>query len=84
MARGEVIGCFALTEPDVGSDPGSMETSARRDGGSYILNGTKLWITNGGIAGLAVVWARAEDVYWLLRLSVRKIGSLKESIWYFV
>jgi glutaryl-CoA dehydrogenase len=61
MARGEVIGCFALTEPDAGSDPGSMKTSARRDGGSYILNGTKLWITNGGIADLAVVWARAED-----------------------
>ncbi len=61
MARGEVIGCFALTEPDVGSDPGSLSTSARRDGGSYILDGTKLWITNGGIADLAVVWARAED-----------------------
>jgi glutaryl-CoA dehydrogenase len=61
MARGKVIGCFALTEPDAGSDPGSMKTSARRDGGSYMLNGTKLWITNGGIAGLAVVWARAED-----------------------
>jgi glutaryl-CoA dehydrogenase len=61
MARGEVIGCFALSEPDIGSDPGSMETSARRDGASYILNGTKQWITNGGIADLAVVWARAED-----------------------
>ncbi|MDQ6661481.1 MAG: acyl-CoA dehydrogenase family protein, partial [Chloroflexota bacterium] len=61
MARGEVLGCFALTEPDVGSDPGSLETSARRDGDSYILNGTKAWITNGGIADLAVVWARAED-----------------------
>lgn len=61
MARGEVVGCFALTEPDVGSDPGSLETSARRDGDSYILNGTKLWITNGGIAELTVVWARAED-----------------------
>jgi glutaryl-CoA dehydrogenase len=61
MTHGKVVGCFALTEPDVGSDPGSLSTSARRDGGSYILNGTKLWITNGGIADLAVVWARAED-----------------------
>ncbi|HYK84414.1 MAG TPA: acyl-CoA dehydrogenase [Ktedonobacteraceae bacterium] len=61
MARGEVIGCFGLTEPDSGSDPASMRTNARRDGDSYILNGTKMWITNGGIADLAVVWARAED-----------------------
>jgi glutaryl-CoA dehydrogenase len=61
MARGEVIGCFALTEPDAGSDPGSLSTSARRDGACYMLNGTKQWITNGGIADLAVVWARAED-----------------------
>src|SRR5579885_1736770 len=61
MARGEVIGCFGLTEPDSGSDPGSMRTNARRDGDSYILNGTKMWITNGGIADLAVVWAKAED-----------------------
>ena len=61
MARGEVIGCFGLTEPDSGSDPGSMRTTARRDGDSYILNGTKMWITNGGIADVAVVWAKAED-----------------------
>jgi len=61
MARGEVIGCFGLTEPDFGSDPSGMRTSAHRDGDSYILNGTKMWITNGGIADLAVVWARAED-----------------------
>lgn len=61
MARGEVIGCFGLTEPDFGSNPGSMQTCARRDGTSYILNGTKMWITNGGIADVAVVWARAED-----------------------
>ena len=61
MARGEVIGCFGLTEPDAGSDPSSMRTTARRDGNSYVLNGTKMWITNGGIANLAVVWARAED-----------------------
>jgi glutaryl-CoA dehydrogenase len=61
MARGEVIGCFGLTEPDSGSDPGAMRTTARRDGNSYILNGTKMWITNGGIAGVAIVWAIAED-----------------------
>ncbi len=61
MARGEVIGCFGLTEPDSGSDPGSMRTSARRDGDSYILNGTKMWITNGGIADIAVVWAKTDD-----------------------
>src|SRR5229473_1070041 len=61
MARGEVIGCFGLTEPDFGSDPSGMRTTARRDGNSYVLNGTKMWITNGGIANLAVVWARAED-----------------------
>jgi glutaryl-CoA dehydrogenase len=61
MARGEVIGCFGLTEPDSGSDPGSMQTRAQRDGNSYILNGTKMWITNGSIADLAVVWAKTED-----------------------
>ncbi|MHB8595356.1 MAG: acyl-CoA dehydrogenase family protein [Ktedonobacteraceae bacterium] len=61
MARGEVIGCFGLTEPDSGSDPGSMRTNAKRDGDSYILNGTKMWITNGGIADIAVVWARSDD-----------------------
>ena len=61
MAQGEVIGCFGLTEPDAGSDPGSMQTRARRDGDVYVLNGTKMWITNGSIADLAVVWARTED-----------------------
>ena len=61
MAHGEVIGCFGLTEPDSGSDPGSMRTTARKDGDSYILNGNKMWITNGGVADIAVVWARAED-----------------------
>jgi glutaryl-CoA dehydrogenase len=61
MARGEVIGCFGLTEPDSGSDPGSMRTSARKVGGDWVLNGNKLWITNGGVAGVAVVWARSED-----------------------
>ncbi|TMD47921.1 MAG: acyl-CoA dehydrogenase [Chloroflexi bacterium] len=61
MARGEVIGCFGLTEPDSGSDPGRMSTMARREGDSYILNGTKMWITNGGIADLAVVWAKTDE-----------------------
>jgi len=61
MARGEVIGCFGLTEPDAGSDPSSMRTTAHLDGNSYILNGTKMWITNGSIADLAVVWGKTED-----------------------
>ncbi len=61
MARGEVIGCFGLTEPDAGSDPSGMRTTARRDGNDWVLNGNKLWITNGGVAGLAVVWAGTED-----------------------
>jgi glutaryl-CoA dehydrogenase len=61
MAKGELIGCFGLTEPDFGSNPTGMRTTARRDGDSYVLNGTKMWITNGGIADVAVVWAKAED-----------------------
>ena len=60
MAAGEAIGCFGLTEPDSGSDPGSMRTNARRDGGDWVLNGTKMWITNGGIADVAVVWAQTD------------------------
>ena len=61
MAAGEAIGCFGLTEPDSGSDPSSMRTNARRDGSDWILNGTKMWITNGGIADVAVVWARTDE-----------------------
>jgi len=61
MARGEAIGCFGLTEPDSGSDPGSMRTRATRDGDDWILNGGKMWITNGSIADVAVVWARTDD-----------------------
>jgi glutaryl-CoA dehydrogenase len=61
MAAGEVIGCFGLTEPDFGSDPSALKTTARRDGDDWVLNGTKMWITNGGIADLAVVWARAPE-----------------------
>jgi glutaryl-CoA dehydrogenase len=61
LAQGELIGCFGLTEPDSGSDPGSMRTTARRDGSDWILNGSKMWITNGSIADVAIVWARTED-----------------------
>jgi glutaryl-CoA dehydrogenase len=61
MARGEAIGCFGLTEPDIGSDPAGMRTAARRDGSDWILSGTKMWITNGGVADVAVVWARTDD-----------------------
>jgi glutaryl-CoA dehydrogenase len=61
MAAGEVIGCFGLTEPDAGSDPSAMRTAARRDGGGWVLNGTKMWITNGSRAGVAVVWAKTDE-----------------------
>jgi glutaryl-CoA dehydrogenase len=61
MHTGEAIGCFGLTEPDAGSDPASMRTTARRDGSDWILNGAKMWITNGTIADVATVWARTED-----------------------
>jgi glutaryl-CoA dehydrogenase len=61
MHAGEVIGCFGLTEPDAGSDPGSMRTHARRDGSDWILNGAKAWITNGTNADISIVWARADD-----------------------
>jgi glutaryl-CoA dehydrogenase len=61
MHRGDAIGCFGLTEPDAGSDPGSMRTHARRDGSDWVLNGAKMWITNGTIADVAVVWARTDE-----------------------
>jgi glutaryl-CoA dehydrogenase len=61
MAAGEAIGCFGLTEPDHGSDPGSMRTRARRDGDDWVLDGSKMWITNGSIADVAVVWAQTEE-----------------------
>ncbi|HEX5926957.1 MAG TPA: acyl-CoA dehydrogenase family protein [Baekduia sp.] len=60
MAAGEAIGCFGLTEPDAGSDPGAMRTRARRDGDDWILHGQKMWITNGSVADVAVVWAATE------------------------
>ena len=61
MAAGEKIGCFGLTEPDHGSDPGGMKTSAKKDGKGWVINGSKLWITNGDIADVAVVWARTDE-----------------------
>ena len=61
MARGEAIGCFGLTEPDFGSDPAGMRTTARRRGDDWVVHGNKLWITNGGIADLAIVWARSDE-----------------------
>ena len=61
MAAGEALGCFGLTEPDAGSDPGSMRTHARRDGSDWIVHGQKMWITNGSVADVAVVWARTEE-----------------------
>ena len=61
MAAGEAIGCFGLTEPDSGSDPGAMRTVARRDGDGWIVDGRKMWITNGSLADIAVVWARTDE-----------------------
>ncbi|HVB84096.1 MAG TPA: acyl-CoA dehydrogenase family protein, partial [Rhodanobacteraceae bacterium] len=61
MAAGKVIGCFGLTEPHGGSDPGNMKTHARRDGDDWILNGAKMWITNGGLAHIAIVWAMTDE-----------------------
>jgi glutaryl-CoA dehydrogenase len=61
MAAGETIGCFGLTEPDAGSDPAGMRTRARRDGSDWVLNGTKMWITNGNIADVAIVWAATDE-----------------------
>jgi glutaryl-CoA dehydrogenase len=61
MHEGAAIGCFGLTEPDAGSDPGSMRTHAKRDGSDWVLNGSKMWITNGTVADVAVVWARTGD-----------------------
>ncbi len=61
MARGEKLGCFGLTEPDAGSNPGAMRTRARKDGNDYILSGEKMWITSGSIADVAVIWAKVDD-----------------------
>jgi glutaryl-CoA dehydrogenase len=61
MRSGDAIGCFGLSEPDSGSDPGSMRTSAKRDGDDWILSGTKMWITNGSVSDVAIVWANTDD-----------------------
>jgi glutaryl-CoA dehydrogenase len=61
MATGEVIGCFGLTEPHGGSDPANMKTSAKQDGGDWVINGAKMWITNGNVAQIAIVWAQTAD-----------------------
>ncbi len=61
MAAGRLIGCFGLTEPDYGSNPAGMKTVARKDGSDYVLNGTKMWITNGSLSGVSIVWARVPD-----------------------
>jgi glutaryl-CoA dehydrogenase len=61
MAAGEAIGCFGLTEPDAGSDPGAMRTRARRDGDDWVLHGQKMWITNGSIADVAIIWAATDE-----------------------
>jgi glutaryl-CoA dehydrogenase len=61
MAAGKVIGCFGLTEPHGGSDPANMKTNARKDGGDWVINGGKMWITNGNLADIAIVWAQTED-----------------------
>lgn len=91
MASGEWIGCFGLTEPDFGSNPGGMSSRARRDGDHYVLNGAKMWITNGSLSHLAIVWAKDDE--GLIRgfiverdtpgLTIRDIGkkfSLKASV----
>ena len=61
MARGEIIGCFGLTEPHGGSDPANMKTVAKKDGGDWVVNGAKMWITNGNLADVAIVWAQTDD-----------------------
>ncbi|HEX6063899.1 MAG TPA: acyl-CoA dehydrogenase family protein, partial [Longimicrobiales bacterium] len=62
MAQGEIIGCFGLTEPDFGSNPGGMITTARKDGDGWVLNGAKMWITNGSMADIAIVWAKTGEL----------------------
>jgi glutaryl-CoA dehydrogenase len=62
LSEGTKIGCFGLTEPNAGSDPGSMETNAKESGGDYILNGTKTWITNSPVADVFMIWAKLDGV----------------------
>jgi glutaryl-CoA dehydrogenase len=75
MAKGEVIGCFGLTEPDGGSDPGTMKTHAVKKGGDWVINGAKMWITNGTIADIAIVWAMTDEG---TLIEGDRVGSTKE------
>lgn len=75
LAAGTAIGCFGLTEPDHGSDPGSMRTTARADGSDWLLNGSKMWITNGSVADVAVVWANAGEQHGGIRGFVVPTGT---------
>ena len=75
MATGEMIGCFGLTEPDFGSNPGGMRTTARRDGSDWMINGSKMWITNGTVADVAIVWARTEEGIIGFAVPTRRPGS---------
>jgi glutaryl-CoA dehydrogenase len=76
MAAGEAIGCFGLTEPDFGSNPAGMRTYARRDGTDWVLDGTKMWITNGSVADVAVVWAQTDEGHSRVRRAHRHAGLL--------
>lgn len=80
MAKGELLGCFGLTEPDFGSNPAGMRTTARRDGGDWILNGTKMWITNGGISDVAVIWAQTDEGIRGFAVPTASKGFLANSI----
>ncbi len=90
MARGEIIGCFGLTEPDAGSDPSSMKTRAKKVPGGWIINGNKMWITNAPIADIAIVWAKTEDgirgfiiekeTQGFQRIEIKKKLSLRASV----
>lgn len=80
MATGEELGCFGLTEPDFGSNPGGMRTHARRDGSDWIINGTKMWITNGSIADVAVIWAQTDEGVRGFLVSTDSAGFNAETI----
>ena len=90
MAKGEVIGCFGLTEADSGSDPAAMRTNARKDGSDWIINGSKMWITNGSVADIAIVWARTDggvrgfivptDTPGFTAQDIKKKASLRASV----
>jgi glutaryl-CoA dehydrogenase len=80
LARGELIGCFALTEPHGGSDPGNMRTTATRSGSDWRLSGAKQWITNGGIADIAIVWARREEGITAFLVEAEARGFARKTI----